>query len=109
MSARAERAHRVREALVLRDAVLRYLSPARDGRETERLRAATPAAWSFLVRYECCALPLVTRLRADGVLNRLDASVQECLASAAATELQRVLAARLLVRELDTIGGRSGV
>jgi hypothetical protein len=109
MSDRPARTRRVREALALRDAVLRYLAQTGDGRSADGIASATPAAWSLFVRSECCALPLVARLRADGVLARLDAGVRECLASAEAAELRRVLAARVLVRELDAIGERAGV
>jgi hypothetical protein len=109
MSARAVRIRRVREVLELRDAVLRYLAPGSDARATERLDAATPSTWSLLLQCECCALPLVARLRSDGTFARLGAATQQCLSSAEAAELQRVLAARLLVRELDALGVRDGV
>ena len=109
VSDRRARVSRVRDALVLRDALLRYLSSPRDARAVDGLLVATPAAWALLLRLECCALPLVARLRADGVLDRLEAKARACLASAEAAEMQRVLAARLLVRDLDVIGERSGV
>jgi hypothetical protein len=109
MTDRRSRVVHVREALALRDAVLRYLSAARDERADEALIGATPVAWSLFLRFECCALSLVGRLRADGLVARAGADVQRCLSSAEAAELQRVLAARLLVRELDAIGERAGL
>jgi hypothetical protein len=103
MTDRSSRAQRVRHALALRNDVLRYLASAPDDRAADRLRTATPDTWSLLLRFECTALPLGAQLRSDDTLDRLDAAVQERLASAEATELQRVLAARVLVREIDAV------
>jgi len=108
-SERARRARTVREALRLRGAVLAHLG-ARDVEVSHApLLAASPDAWTFFLRVECCALPLVARLRADRTLDRLDDATRARLLAAEKMEMQRVLAARLLIRELDAIGERAGV
>ncbi|HEX7978454.1 MAG TPA: hypothetical protein VF461_07625 [Gemmatimonadaceae bacterium] len=106
---RVRRAHAARSALSLRDAVLRYLGASGLGSAREPLLAAAPASWSFLLRVECCALPLLAHLRRDALLDRFDDVARAQLLAAEARELQRVLAARLIVRELDAIGQRAGL
>lgn len=108
----SERAQRTRiacAALQLRKSVLAYLGSREANASREPLLAASTEAWTFLVRVECCAIPLVARLREDGILERLDGASRARLLAAEEVELQRVLAARLLVRELDAIGERDGV
>lgn len=105
----ASRVRRLREALALRRAVLQHLAAPQQERAADALRTATPGAWSVFLRHECCALPVVSRLRADGLLSRFEPAVQESLATAESRELQRVLAARSIVRDLDAIGERAGV
>ena len=109
MPDRASHVRRLRDALALRTAVLQYLAAPRDERAVDALRTATPVAWSVFLRHECCALPIVSRLRADGLLSRFEPAVQESLSVAEASELQRVLAARSIVRDLDAIGEPAGV
>jgi hypothetical protein len=106
---RPRRARIARDALRLREAVLAHLGAHEVEASRAPLIAASPDAWAFLLRVECCALPLVTRLRADGTLDRLDDASRAPLLAAEKMEMQRVLAARLLIRELDVIGERAGV
>jgi hypothetical protein len=106
---RGRRAQVARSALTLRDAVLRYLGAHGDASAREALLTASAECWSFFLRVECCALPLLARLRADGLLDRFPETSRAQLLAAEARELQRVLAARLIVRELDVIGEGAGV
>jgi hypothetical protein len=106
---RARRAHVARSSLSLRDAVLRFLGASGLDSAREPLVAAAPESWSFLLRVECCALPLLAHLRREALLDHFDAGARAQLLAAEARELQRVLAARLIVRELDAIGERAGL
>jgi hypothetical protein len=106
---RARRAHVAASALALRDAVLCFLGASGLDSTREPLLAAAPESWSFLLRVECCALPLLAHLRREALLDGFDAAARAQLLAAEARELQRVLAARLIVRELDAIGERAGL
>lgn len=106
---RADRIRLVRAALDLRTDVLRYLGSRDTTPSCAHLRAASPDAWAFLLRAESCALPLAAALRRAGALRELDEPLRTRLASAEASELQRVLAARQLVRDLDVVARDVGV
>jgi len=108
-SLRAQRVAIARAALALRESVLAWLSGPDLGGSRESLRAASPEAWTFFLRVECCALPLLARLRQDRLLDDIDDACRAQLLAAESRELQRVLAARLVIRELDGIGERAGI
>jgi hypothetical protein len=103
MKSRADTAL-VRETLALRRALLPLF--ARDGIDDERLDAAagrSQRAWEVFLTCECCALPLAARLRTVDLLGRLPTAVQALIAQRETAELQRVLAARQLLEELDRV------
>lgn len=98
-----------RRALELRDDVLAYLGSRDGAKRLERLRRTPVDAWVLLLRAESCALPLLAMFRADGALDALDDECRARLAAAESRELQRVLAARLVLRELDSIADGAGM
>jgi hypothetical protein len=108
-SERARRTRTARAALALRDSVLSYLGAHDLAASADPLLAASADAWTFFLHVECCALPLVARLRERDTLARFDPDARAQILAAEARELQRVLAARLVIRELDAIGERAGV
>src|SRR5436190_18877989 len=94
----------VRETLALRRALLPLFT--HDRIDAERLDAAaqrSERSWNLFLTSECCALPLAARLRTAGLLERLPAAIQALIGRRETTELQRVLAARQLLDELDRV------
>jgi hypothetical protein len=94
----------VSEALRLRDALLKHLGGvARRSGAIVQMSSFSPESWALLLRVECCALPIADRLRRESSLDRLPDALREVIGGAEAAELQRVLAARAILRELDDV------
>jgi len=96
-------ADRVEGALAVRRWVLGYLGGGAASADPTMLKHTSAEAWSLFLRMECCALPLLARFRADRLFSELVESHRVVLDSAATSEMQRVLAARLILRELDAV------
>jgi hypothetical protein len=100
---------RVGEALALRRVLLDYLGREHDAAAADAVCAAPLAAWSLFLKAEYCALPLAARLRRSGLLGRLSKEIADRITLVESAELQRVLAARHVIRELDELAGDSGI
>jgi hypothetical protein len=109
---RAQRASRValgREALTLRRRLLALLAdPTAEG-DPGWHHGVSAEVWRFVLRAECCAIPLGEFLRRRNLLSALGAPVSDALRTAELSETQRVLAARTTLDLLDDIGARLGV
>jgi hypothetical protein len=100
----------VRDALALRTEILRYLGETAPGSSTSaRHPEASVESWRLLLRVECCALPLVARLRRHDAFGRLSGHVQLELVTAQGVEMQRVLAARAVIREIELLCANTDV
>ena len=109
---KADRQSRIalaREALRLRRRLLDLLVDAMPEGERDSLGDASTEAWRFLLRAECCALPLGDFLRRRELVHILADPVREALRTAELLETQRVLAARTTLDALDVIGAQLGV
>ena len=99
----------IRRALTLRAPALALLA----GRPlTDADRAALGAgavAWHVFLTAECCAAPLACALRRAGAWNLLAPEARFAIAAAEARELQRALAARAQLAELDALAVALGV
>ena len=101
---------RARQAMTLREVVLPLLAGVPlTSSEQDALRATAPTGWQLLATAECCAIPLVARLRATNMLCSLPGDVQQLLSAAELREMQRVMAARGALRVLDTIAESLGI
>jgi len=110
MARRSAAVERVRHALSLRSAVLGVLAAREERVETwEALQRAPEDAWRILLTCDCCALPLAARLRSGGALAQLPAAIQALIAQRETAELQRVLAARRLLDELDRVSAELSI
>jgi hypothetical protein len=99
-----------REALALRGCVLELLAGAElSGAAEAAFATGSPRAWRLLVTAESCALPLMARLREGGLLDSLPLDVSGVLAECELAEMQRVMAARSQLRDLDGIAARLGL
>jgi hypothetical protein len=72
----------------------------------DQLNAISAAEWTIFLRAESCAMPVRQLLRQKQVEALLPYAAREALASAEATELRRVLAARESLRQLESISER---
>ena len=70
---------------------------------------ANDEAWKLILRGEVCAIPLVERLREHGVYEGLPPSALSVIAHAQLEEIQRVMAARGVLREVDLIASHLGI
>ena len=96
--------------MTLRRAILPLLSGVPlTSAESEVLRATPARSWQLLVTAECCALPLMARLRQTGTLGSLPLEVREIVSQAELQEMQRVMAARAELRTIDTIAAALGI
>jgi hypothetical protein len=100
---------RVRDALILRRAVLSLIGsgePTAEDREIARRSSA--GVWQVVLACECCALPLAARLRARALTGTLPQDVRARVAVAETAEMQRVLAARSVLDSLDDVCAELG-
>ncbi|GAC1478109.1 MAG: hypothetical protein NVS1B4_21590 [Gemmatimonadaceae bacterium] len=99
-----------REALALRAWALDLIARAQD--DTRRPVAPVPRAsvggWSLFVAAERCALPLKSRLLARGAFTALDPEVRSLLDARATREMQRILAARRQMADLEHAAKAAG-
>lgn len=109
MSSRHARAT-LREALALRERCLTLWSRTAELSDDEQLIASAPGhVWHLLLAAECCALSLGRMLRERGTLRGWASETIAILAAAEAREMQRVLAARNVLRLLDDAARESDV
>jgi hypothetical protein len=100
----------VKETLALRRALLPLFS--RDGIDGAQLDAAAQRSlrsWDLFLTCDCCAIPLAARLRAGALLQRLPTDVQALIAQRETAELQRVLAARQSLKQVDRMSTELGI
>ena len=106
---RAARDAAVRGALSLRAPTLALLAGRPLAHEERDALGAGAAAWRLFLAAECCALPLARALRRAGAWNALAPEARAAAAAAEARELQRVLAARVGLAELDGVCAALGI
>ncbi len=110
--ARARRAARdavVRGALALRAPALSVLAGRAPGPAERAALGQSADAWRLFLAAECCALPLAGALRRAGTWDALAPAARDAADAAAARELQRVLAGRAALAELDGVAAALGI
>ena len=106
----AELTVRIREAMILRSALLRLIVRGVLGEDDRQdLISAQPRTWRLVLTAECCALPVAERLRTAGYVTQLESDCRVEVEQAEIQELQRVMAARSVLRYLDEVAVRVGV
>ncbi len=106
---RAGRDAAVRGALALRAPALALLAGRAPDAAGRAALGAPAAAWELFLAAECCAIPVARALRMVGAWDSLSPDARAAVAAAESREMQRVLAARGQLAELDRLAAAFGV